>query len=61
MAAYDIVILTEASTETILVMNEVCRKNATKFIVADVRGVVCRVFNDFGPKFEVVDKNGEDL
>lgn len=24
-------------------------------------GAFCRIFNDFGDKFEVLDKNGEDL
>ena len=42
-------------------MNEYCRKHSKKFIAADSYGVFTRVFNDFGEKFEVLDKNGEDL
>lgn len=39
-------------------LNEQCRKNNVRFISADFRGAHCRVFNDFGDKFEVLDKNG---
>lgn len=42
-------------------MNEYCRKHSKKFITADAYGVFTRVFNDFGDKFEVIDKNGEEL
>lgn len=42
-------------------MNAVCRKAGVKFIAADVYGAFCRIFNDFGDKFEVLDKNGEEL
>ena len=58
---YDLIILTEASNEVIIFLNEFCRKRGKKFLVADTYGVFARVFNDFGDKFEILDKNGEDL
>jgi hypothetical protein len=42
-------------------VNAICRKNGVKFIAADCYGAFTRVFNDFGDKFEVLDKNGEEL
>ncbi|WP_281059874.1 hypothetical protein [Staphylococcus sp. GDK8D30P] len=42
-------------------MNKFCRKHNIKFISCDVYGVFSRIFNDFGNKFEVLDKNGEEL
>lgn len=53
--------MTEATHETAIAVNEYCHKRGKKFICADVYGVFGRVFNDFGPKFEVLDKNGEEL
>jgi len=41
-------------------VNEFCRKRGIKFISADCCGVFSRIFNDFAPKFEVLDKNGEE-
>lgn len=58
---YDVVILTEADYETIIAVNEYCHAKAKKFISCDAVGVFGRVFNDFGPSFEVMDKNGEEL
>jgi molybdopterin/thiamine biosynthesis adenylyltransferase len=57
----DVIILTEASNQTIEFVDEYCRKKNKKFIITDVYGVFSRIFNDFGEKFEVIDKNGEDL
>lgn len=51
----------EQSESVNSVVNAVCRKNNVKFIAADVYGAFCRIFNDFGDKFEVLDKNGEEL
>jgi molybdopterin/thiamine biosynthesis adenylyltransferase len=58
---YDVVIMCETDGETNAAMNEICRKNGVKFIAADCYGGFCRLFNDFGDKFEVLDKNGEEL
>ena len=41
-------------------MNTYCRKHGIKFVSVDVNGVFSRVFNDFGPDFSVLDKNGEE-
>ena len=58
----DVIIITEAdSYELIVFLDEYCRKNNKKFISADCFGPFGRIFNDFGSKFEVLDKNGEDL
>jgi len=56
-----VIILTEATNDEILFVNKYCRKHNKKLIVADAFGVFLRVFNDFGDKFEILDKNGEDL
>jgi len=53
--------MTEADHTTQKVVNQFCRKRGIKFISADCHGVFTRVFNDFGDKFEVLDKNGEEL
>ncbi len=42
-------------------INEYCRKTGKKFISADSYGPFGRIFNDFGDKFEILDKNGEEL
>ena len=57
----DVVIVTEATEEEIVFIDEYCRKRGKKFISADAYGVFTRVFNDFGENFEVLDPNGEEL
>lgn len=61
MHTYDVVMLTDADDATSKAVNEFCRKRGIKFISADCHGVFSRVFNDFGEKFEILDKNGEEL
>lgn len=61
MHLMDVIILTEATYDEIVFINEYCRKKGKKFISADAYGVFTRVFNDFGEKFEVLDQNGEEL
>ncbi len=58
---YDVIILTEATYDEIQFIDEYCRKHSKKFICADAYGIFTRVFDDFGQKFEVLDKNGEEL
>ena len=58
---YDIVVLTEACLDTQKIVNYYWRQHSTKFINADVNGIFCRIFNDFGNKFEVIDKDGEEI
>ncbi|XP_077988676.1 ubiquitin-like modifier-activating enzyme 6 isoform X2 [Glandiceps talaboti] len=59
---YQCVILTETSQQLQLKVNEFCRNQSPpiKFITADVYGVFCTLFCDFGDSFEVVDQNGEE-
>jgi ubiquitin-activating enzyme E1 len=42
-------------------LNQTCRKQNTAFISAFQNGLFGRVFNDFGPEFIVLDKDGEEL
>ncbi|KAK5577972.1 hypothetical protein RB653_002920 [Dictyostelium firmibasis] len=55
------IILTESNLNDQIEINEFCRKNDIKFIVADCYGLCGWVFNDFGDQFKVYDKNGEEL
>ena len=58
----DVVVLTDPRNNAeIASVNEWCRKNEKKFLVSDVYGLSARIFTDFGAKFEVLDKNGEEL
>ncbi len=57
---YTVVVMTESSLETELLVNNYCNKHKIKFICCDVNGVFTRVFCDFGKEFEVLDKNGEE-
>lgn len=54
------VILTDATLETQLRVNEHCHEKGIRFISADVRGLFTWAFCDFGESFEVFDKNGEE-
>lgn len=58
---HSVVVLTNSSLEEQLKVNEWCRSvtPAINMIVADVRGLYAQIFTDFGPKFTVVDTNGE--
>jgi hypothetical protein len=56
---YDVVVLADADDATITAVDAFCRKRGIKLIAANVRGVWARLFNDFGDKFEVIDKNGD--
>jgi molybdopterin/thiamine biosynthesis adenylyltransferase len=53
--------MTGADHATQNLVDQYCRKKGIKYISADCHGVFTRVFNDFGEKFEVLDKNGEAL
>merc|ERR1719495_2035369 len=56
---HSVVVLTTSSLEEQKRVNAITHQNGIAFIVADVRGLYAQVFNDFGPKFSVVDVNGE--
>lgn len=42
-------------------INETCRKHKIAMISAFQNGLFGKVFNDFGPEFTVLDKDGEEL
>uniref|UniRef100_A0A4W3JGY0 Ubiquitin like modifier activating enzyme 6 n=1 Tax=Callorhinchus milii TaxID=7868 RepID=A0A4W3JGY0_CALMI len=59
---YQCVVLTETQLSLQKKINAFCRSQdpPIKFISADLYGVFCRVFCDFGDHFEVSDSNGEE-
>ena len=59
-ASLQCVILTDTPLPLQLKINEYCRAHGIYFLTADVRGLFCWTFSDFGDSFEVLDKNGED-
>jgi ubiquitin-activating enzyme E1 len=56
---YHVVVTTELPIPRQLDINQWCRAGGVKFVSAECRGAFCRVLNDFGDSFEVLDKNGE--
>lgn len=58
---FNVVILTETDYDTQIAVDNFCRKRNIQFISADTNGAFGRVFLDLGAKFEVLDKNGEEL
>lgn len=59
LAAYQVVVLTESSTQEQLEFGAYCHANNIKFIVAQTRGLFGQIFCDFGESFEVNDTTGE--
>ncbi|XP_078287431.1 ubiquitin-like modifier-activating enzyme 6 [Rhinoraja longicauda] len=59
---YQCVVLTETRLSLQKKINNFCRSQQPpiKFISADVYGVFCRVFCDFGDRFDVSDPSGEE-
>ena len=57
---YDVFVLTECSYLQQLAFSQYCRERGKKLIVADTYGAFGRVLNDFGSKFRVFDKDGEE-
>jgi len=60
VSGFNVVVLTESSTEEIQTVGDFCHNNKIKFVVAQTAGIFGMIFNDFGEKFEVGDHNGED-
>lgn len=59
---YNVVILSDYVThDTASSWSHFCRRHGIKLIIASVDGVHCRLLNDFGVDFVVVDKNGEEV
>lgn len=62
LGAYQCVILTEASLDLQIKVDQFCRTHTPPipFIAGDVRGVFTSLFVDAGPNFEVHDSTGEE-
>ncbi len=56
---FQVIVLTEASLEEQLAVNEFTHSTGRAFINSDVRGLFSSVFCDFGPEFVVSDVTGE--
>jgi len=56
---YQVVVLTQSTTQEQLEFGDFCHQNSIKFIVAETRGIFGQIFCDFGVKFEIVDVDGE--
>ncbi|TFK74422.1 ubiquitin activating enzyme [Pluteus cervinus] len=56
---FQVVVLTNASYEKQLEIDEWAHKNGVHFVSAETRGLFGSVFNDFGPKFTCHDPTGE--
>lgn len=54
-------VLTDTPLATQIRVNEFCRSKGVAFISCDVRGLFCWGFTDFGPSFDIFDKDGEEL
>jgi len=57
---YTVLFVTELPYADQMKLDAFCRESKIRFISADCHGPFARLFNDFGPEFEVLDKNGED-
>lgn len=53
------IISTVHNHDELIILDNYCHKNGIKFIAAKCEGPYGYIFNDFGNKFEVLDKNGE--
>jgi ubiquitin-activating enzyme E1 len=56
---YQVVVLTQSSTQEQLEFGRFCHENGIKFLVVETRGIFGQIFCDFGSDFEVVDPDGE--
>lgn len=59
LTAAQVVVLTDAGLARQLEIDDFTHANGIQFISADVRGLFGSVFCDFGPRFPVIDTNGE--
>jgi len=58
---YTMIVVCDSDYESQIFLDEFCRKNKIFFISCDCNGPFGRVFLDLGDKFEVLDKNGEEM
>ena len=56
---FQVVVLTQSSTQEQIEFGTYCHSSGIKFIVAETRGIFGQIFCDFGPEFELVDPDGE--
>ena len=56
---YQVVVLTQSTTEKQIEFGKFCHENSIKLIIAQTRGIFGQIFCDFGENFEVVDTDGE--
>eukprot|EP00792_Barthelona_sp_PAP020_P005354 TRINITY_DN2611_c0_g1_i1.p1 TRINITY_DN2611_c0_g1~~TRINITY_DN2611_c0_g1_i1.p1 ORF type:complete len:989 (+),score=316.32 TRINITY_DN2611_c0_g1_i1:27-2969(+) len=56
---YDMVVLTNHTHSEITRISRITSSHGIKLIFANVRGVMCRLFNDFGKDFVVVDADDQ--
>uniref|UniRef100_A0A0N5CF83 E1 ubiquitin-activating enzyme n=1 Tax=Strongyloides papillosus TaxID=174720 RepID=A0A0N5CF83_STREA len=59
ISSFDLVIITDASFEKQIIINEWCRSRKIRFTSVDGRGLFSYIFNDFGDEFIIDDVNGE--
>ena len=57
---YKVVVITDMPYTQQLKIADICRANNIHFISTEIRGLFGRIFNDFGPQFEIIDTNGEE-
>ena len=57
---FAVVVLTECDYKMQIAIDAYCRKHKMALIVADVKGTACKIVNDFGEKFQVLDPDGEE-
>lgn len=61
LRSFQVVVLTEVSLKTQLVISNYCHQNKIAFISADVRGLFGNIFCDFGENFAITDATGENV
>ena len=57
---FSTIVLTDCDYDTHIALDLYCRKHKIALIIADVKGVLCKIVNDFGENFEVLDQDGEE-
>lgn len=54
----EVVIYTKGNVEEGKVLNEICHRNEKYFIYVEVRGIICRIYNDLNG-YMSIDEYGE--
>ncbi|KAG5356785.1 Ubiquitin-activating enzyme E1 1 [Yarrowia sp. E02] len=60
LARFQVVVLTGASLEEQIRVNEITHKHNIGFVSTDTRGLFGNIFVDFGSSFALIDANGEE-